>query len=425
MSSVKIQSVLPSLAVVGRPKSTSKHCRDRRSLEIVTNTQTSFSYDTNSRIVFDINSPSSFWDAMNSYIRLELTCDLKQSGVSDPQRYLSEGGAHSLFRSISVETQNGTLIQRIDRYNKFYGMMSNLVHSKDHVDTMLQREGDSLAYRDYAPEGAGGDAVRDFSYTLASVEYDHTGGTYEQWLKLGAAGRATSELKVGDIIRIETAVLNYTARVLTIEADASITVEGLPAADIAAAAVLSLRLIRPVQVQPTRKRVANNVSVLTFQPLVPFLQMPNWIPLFLVRGGLRITLELDRPEHCLATTNVAGTYTAASITVNNPTYVCDFVNPDEQLTKQYLDMYKSGGIPYMFTGVHHRLDTDTGAIGTKSCVLNANVRSARWVLAGIQNLRHETITSGTVNVGKSSYTADSCGNWLKAGLQEFEFVSGS
>jgi len=424
--STRISSVIPTYAVVPATKSTSKHIMDRRSLEIVPTSQTSFSYNTNSRVQFDISSPASFWDLQSSYIRFKLTCALTNNGVNDVNKYLSEGGAHSLFRSIEVSTQNGTLIQRIDRYSKFASIMNNLCYSADHVDTMLAREGDSMSYRDFEPEVSGGDSVRDFSYTLASVEYDHTGGAAEQLLVLGAAGRATSELKVGDVLRIETAVLNYTARVLTIISDTSITIEGLPAVDIAAAAVLSLKLLRGKQVEPVRKRVANNVSVLTFQPMVPFLQLGNWIPLMLIRGGLRITLELERPEFCLATTSTpTGTgFAGANVIIDNPTYVCDFINPDEQLAKSYLDMHRSGGVPYMFTGIRHWLDTCTG-VGPKSTNLNANVRSARWILSVIQNQRHETITSATANLGKSTYSTDACGNFLKAGLKEYEYVSGS
>jgi len=143
MSQVIVKASVPVQAQVPSVSSTSKHIIRNRSVEVLPQAQTTYAYSGSDRIEFQIASSSDFLDAMNSYLRFELTCALAEADADDTTKYLAEGGAHSLFREIRLETAQGTIIERIEDYNKLYALMSQLTHSREHVDLVEQVSGDS------------------------------------------------------------------------------------------------------------------------------------------------------------------------------------------------------------------------------------------------------------------------------------------
>jgi len=433
MPNLQINPVVPVSAMPQQMVSSKKYIKDRRLVEIQPQSQVSYTYTGNNVIRFDINSPSDFIDFQKSYVRLQLTCVLNNSGSDDTTKYLSEGGAHCLFRTLEISTQTGTTIQRIERYNKLYAIMSQVRHAPQYIDSVLHREGDSWNVRDEVVRAQG---YEDLAYSQTEANYDHTLGAAEQILILATtAGAAdvSGQIRVGDMIRIETAVLNFTARVLTLVSALAITVEGLPAVDIAANAILSLKIWRDngdFAMVPTRKRVANNAgSVLCFQPWAPFFEMGDWFPLFLVRGGISVQFSLERDALSLvsgAAPRGSAGFAAASYTITNPVYCADMITPMESLSQSYIDMFNQQGLSFAFTGYRHFMDIQSGGgSGIYGSNINSNVRSATHILTKLQNLRAETTTTGTVNAGKSTYTCDSVAQGLKAQLSRYHYESGS
>lgn len=429
MSTVEIKPSVPLEAIYPSLTSSSKHIVSRRLQEIRPVANVAFSYSTNNQIEFNITSPKDFFDAMNSYVRMDVTCSLNNGGSDATRKYLAEGGAHSLFRTLEIYTGSGTLVQRIDRYNKFYQIMSQALHSQDYVDSQLSRALDSVEAIPEEPE-----VISDITYVAAEANYDHTGGAAEQLLVLAStalSAKAKSEIQVGDLLRVETAVLNYTCRVLTIVDELSVTVEGLPASDIAAAAILNIQKIKaPRKVDPMRKVAANTSSIVAcFQPMAPFLNIQEWIPIFLFQGGLRMVFTLERPEFVLSCPQepILGTgYSGADVSVANPVFMTSFVSVDDNLMSDVMDKYKSSGLSIPFLSIDHYLDIQAGGgVGTYVSQLNANARSARYVLTKIQNSRAETVSSATANSGKSTFTCDSVAQGLKAGLSSYLVSSGS
>ena len=423
---LNIKPIIPHSAIPPSMVSASKHVQNRRLVEVQPQSQVSYSEGGNSQIVFDINSPSDFWDMVNSYLRFQLTCDLSLGGSNTALRYLAEGGGHALFKTITVETQSGTLIQRIDRANRLYSIMSSASHSPEHVDYVLGRAGDSAGTEPYDPKGS---ALRDVTFTAGS--YDASTGIVTL-----TGGLATSELQLGDVLFLgnseSSAFESASGIIKTITSDTAVVLYGdtdTTATDPDLAALTEVKVLRARDVRkvdPMRKLACNTDNhVICLQPYAPFLRMHEWFPLFLVRGGLRVTLTLERPEFVLCCP-AEGTFSAAAYTIDNPVWCCSMVTPDQSLSQQYLDMYKSSGIAYNFIGYRHYLDIQSGGLGAPHVTqINANVRSARHILGRIQNLRANTVTALNVNSGRSTITCDSIAQGLKANLQEYQFQAGS
>lgn len=428
MSNIEINPLVPIESVYPTIHSSNKHILSKRLVEIRPTSNVAFSYAGNNQIEFNISSLSDFLSFAESYIRMDVTCTLNNGGVNATSKYLSEGGVHSLFRTLEVYTATGTLIQRVDRYNKLYAAMSTGKHSAEYVDSVLWRALDSTkAVSDEA-------LVQDqLTVVLAEVAYDHTGGAAEQLLTLAASAadaRAESELQVGDLLRIETAVLNYTCRVLTIESDSTVTVEGLPAADITASAVTNIQKIKaPRKIQPMRQVGANTASIVAcWQPMVPLFQMSEWMPLFLLNGGIRIVMTLENPAFSLVCPQEPSGvgYAAENVSIANPVFMASMIQPDDNLHQDFKDKFMGNGISIPFHAIDHYLDIQSGGgSGTFVSQINANVRSARYILSKIQNARAETVSGRTGDSGKSTFTCDSIAQGLKAGLSSYLVSSGS
>jgi hypothetical protein len=103
--------------------------------------------------------------------------NLITTATNAASRYLEVGGAHSLFREIALMTQNGTLIQRYERYNRWYAMMSMATHSPQHVELVEAAAGDSVSgianvYSPYRASLTTTANVQQLTYTRANVSFD-------------------------------------------------------------------------------------------------------------------------------------------------------------------------------------------------------------------------------------------------------------
>ena len=418
--STSIKPVLPASSVVPALTSSSPHVLRKQLIEQPSQISGSYSYSTNNKIEFLLNSPSDFLNLLESYIRFDVSTSLSYEGATDPARYWSEGGAHSFFRSVQLETAAGTLIQRIDRYNKFYSCMTSSLHSRDYVDQVLMRAGDSA---EHSKKGENNPFVpaTGSSFTLVSA----TG------VITGVASLFKSEVNVGDQVWVADQAAggeNVLGFVTVVSSDLLITIGGGKSS--AGITGTNLYIRKPDWgVAPTRQRLANVSSTsLCFQPFLPFMQIAESIPVFLMRSGLRLTLELERPEFCITTShNVLSTgFTACDLVISNPYFVASYWQPDESLAQQYLQMYKGDGLAYSYMGYRTNMNViAAGSSGQQNLQIQAGVRSARHILLKQQDSRAETISAATISAGKSSFTADCVAQSIKANLDDYQIISGS
>jgi len=415
--SLVIKSHLPSSAIVPPMSSSSKHVIQNRMVEIPANISGSYSFTGNSRIEFDINSASDFIDFTKSYVRFNLASTLSFEGQNDLSRYLAEGGAHSLFRTVEITTSSGVRISRLENYGRWYAMMSSVLAPRLYVDQALHREADGS---DGYSQTEGYVSPNGYAVTGTAFAWDAS-----TLLLTGTGSTFLKDLRVKDIVVIEDVNLeSHVGVVESVLTNTTATVTFSKADDIAGNI---LRVLKP-QAQSTRNRMAVNSSTVSFQPAVPFLQQDSWFPLMLVRGGLRVSMDLERPEYVLSSPHsvISAGMTNAGVTISNCYYVCNMITPDQSLSQSYLNMFKNSGISYSFLNYNHQMDViSAGSSGRQNIQMNAGVRSARHLLCKIQNIRAQTVTGGAVNGGKSTFTADSIAQGLKANLAEFQVESGS
>ena len=415
--SLNLKPKLPSKAVVEPIMTADRSILSVRNAEVPSQINGTYSYSTNSRIEFDLNSPSEFIDFANSYMRFNLSTTLNLEGSDCSAKYLAEGGAHALFREVRLETQSGTLIDRIQRYNKFYSTMSSIFHPKDFVDSHLQQAGDSVdveckgdSQPNYKPLGG-------TAFTIAAGGADLT-----------ATGAADfiNEVDIGDLLYfVDDDGVTISAKVSAIASATALTLALGVAGTYNSAYVVKA----DAGYDPARKRVANTSgSQLCCKLLLPFFQRDEYFPLFLVRSGLKVIIELERPEYVLcAPKNVISTgFSGADYSLSNVNFVAPFVQPADTLREAYISMFKQSGITMSLISYEHRLNNvSAGNVGTQNLRMNVNARSVKHLLTFVQDPRAETVRSATENAGKSTYTADCISQRLKAGITKWQVEIGS
>lgn len=366
------------------PMSTSDSFSARREKIFLPDAQTTYSYSGNNVLTFTLNSPNECIVGKDSWIEFDLSVAVGGGLNADArlERWIDVGGGHSLFRRMLIQLSNGTTIEDVSGYNKLYSIVRLNSMSADHVRYSEHQAGDGVDSGVFAQSPNVGQTTRPVTFVQAEAAYDHTGGAVEQMLDLstGGAGRARTELAIGDIIRIETAALNYTARVLTIESDQRITVEGLPAADIAANAILSIVVFKDAGVLTTRARAARTDNIkLKIKPFSNFLSNSKYIPLMFMKN-LQFTFELERPEFCFSLSYPQASLpadTTMNYTISNPRFVAQMVTPSQPILEGMLAMYNSPEgiyLPYISYQGNLKL-VPAGTSG--SITIPANCRSAR------------------------------------------------
>lgn len=369
---VPIQTVVPDIS------STSKHFIRSRNVEILPNSQVNYSYSGNNQIEFTISSGQDFIDFSNSYLRFDVTCALNNNGADDTAKYLSEGGIHSVFREVRLETASGTVIERVDRYNKLYALLSQFTQSKEMVDRTEFASGDGSCFQDFVAP-----------CDLKDAFFDSDTGT------VGAVGGIADP----DFRVVYTGVIGANA-------------SGDPGSSMKT---------------PTRKKVANTESIaVMMKPLLSFMSLSQIIPLYLIRGGCRLVMVLDNPATCLATPSTrAGTgFAGANVTLSNARYIARMITPSEELTSMYISKFNTSGMAYPLICYKHFLDILGSGTGVESKQIFSNVRSARFVLQRLQVASLETADDNTT-AALNSYSFDSCAIGLKENLKEYQFSSGS
>jgi hypothetical protein len=416
---------LPSELQPSVPFSSSDFIAAKREKIFLPDSQTTYSFEGNDRMVFTLNSNNELIDGRNSWIEFDLAVTATGDSLNATQltqRIIDVGGAHALFKRLQISLSNGTQIEDITGYNKLYSIMRLNTMSENHVRYVEHVSGDGMVSDVYDASSPYDNSVwRDVTYVQADANYDHTGGAFEQLLILGAnaaAANALSELAVGDILRVETAALNYTARVLTIESNFQVTIEGLPAADLEANAILSLKVARKNGTLSTRYRTGSTTAIkLKMKPFSNFFQSPKFVPLLFMKN-LQFTFELERGALAFRLLAAPGNNASITYTITNPRFICSMITPSEQVLNGMLEAYNSQeGIYYTFISFQHNLKFV--AAGTSGSVtIPSNCRSAKAFIATQYLAISEAVAAG-------SYVLDTISTTPKNLMTQFQLKIGS
>jgi hypothetical protein len=387
----------------------------RRQAEFYPTSSTIYTYNGNNKIEIPIFSGSEFIDTDNSHLRFELrTIGTHDGSNNDFQRSLAEGGAHNLFSSIELRTNQGVLIEKIDEYPKLYNILSNLFDSPDRIQNVEWIAGDSLE-----DEPSPHEPFRRLTggWTLTADPTIASAGT---------DGAATTELKVGDVVIAKTAagVQVYKGHVVSISSDDSIEVS--PAVN-ASSAVAGDGAILYTQQQPARVSACkpSNTSLdtagieLNLQPFLGALKNGReYMPLFLM-GGVNLVFYLNRPEYAMNISRDQAVSASATLDyqIRNVRYITSMVKPSQQVRAEYQKLYNQGDLKYVFQTFYHSSTPLTGSQGSYNYNLQVAKNSLNNVFFVIQNARANAI-SNTASSLTDTLTYDA-NTFIDAGLSNY------
>lgn len=545
MATVEIAPVLPPEAIVPDITSSSEYILNRQKGEFIPPLQ-SYSYQGNSQLVFDINSPTSFCDFSNSYLRFYLSVSgaIQQVNVAggsasqtgsryDVRQYLAEGGAQALFRNVTVSTLNGTELARLALGNRLNAMFRNTTKSKEYIDRCLWREGDSFeavaeqqrtciynwstcptaaaVYGTADPDrqvlydwglitpavvvnvaGQGAFMTLTFANVTAGLGFAYRDIQVGDEIFIACGTEATTILSVGymlTVIKLNSTIAGAAVagvllcRIMSY-GPSSVSVSGSITDNVTAFTVWRYKAITPVRnliCALTNGSIADRYKLATnthatplgapctfpflapapnvggtaptggttfpdyyafspamggyeicMQPFHPILLSQIWWPLFLIRGGIRITFDLEKPDFALVTGSSGVPY-AWNYVIRNPQYVCDMIQPTQTLTNIYVDLYNNNRLNYHVVGFLQQTDSQTaGSQGNFATRLFPSVRSAVHYICAIQDARHINAIatgSGTGTVacdpGQDGMYVDSLAAGLWSYLNYFQIDIGT
>jgi predicted MPP superfamily phosphohydrolase len=418
--SINFQNAVPSAFVVPQPISTSKAVLRKTLIELLPTEQTTYKPNENNIIRFNVSSNSDFLIGDESYLRFELQRTDNVAG-QDQNATLDVGGIHAKFKSIEIRAlQSGMLIQRYDNYNRYQSLKRMLTESAEDVEYKGQSYGDSIADRDYSAAYSSGE-WEVLSFTAGSVAVSGTG------VALGVGGRAMSEVKPGDIIFVQgVGAIAAFGVVFSITDDSNIVLATAAGAAIVANAANKAYVLRQRLQQSARMTAiaTSNTSVtLTMKPMVSILE--HALPLFIMKGGIEIKLELDLADRVYKTgVDVEDSTTANGYQISNPRYMAMMMTPHPDIVDEYVQQWKQpGGIQFYMPGVRTRRVTYSPSEANQvNLQVHPGVRSARRVYAIIQD---SNIAEGSSTLSRSLDSISLChrGNattyQFKVGAHEF------
>jgi hypothetical protein len=368
-------------------------------------------------MVFNINSASEFLDCQNSFLRFEFRAyGVSGTGAAaDPFLSLATGGAHSLFKSIIVRLQNGTEIMRIDDYHKYYAMVSSITEPADHVKNYGWAYGDSLGrYREFDCARVKNVHIADQSAASSrfAVLFENVDCAND------AAVLAAQTHFYGPLVPENLAAVSATTAMATAYTEIGLRAEsgGWAAARVQACT------------PNTDATLATAGKVLCMTIPLSILQLHQFLPLPFIQGGLQIEFVLENPALSLCVNDNAAIAEVSTCAVDyaivNPRYVCQMVQPSEEIMSSYMNWYKNGNLVYPYIKVGHYMNTHAGGTGDINVVMNPSVRSAIFVATIAQNANANTTVNGAT-VASNAYVYDCIGTFLKTNISSYQYKVGS
>lgn len=308
----------------------------------------------NNRTTYSISDPRHYIDWSETYFHQFFQTNCASAAGNALRAFLDNGGIHAFIKTVYIR-HGSTELHRVENYNKLYNIKNLSLNGREYRNMMLADSADSYEDQDF--DNPNDYAVNSITFVPAQAEYTVVG----QVLTLATAaagGDAYEELIVGDLIRIETAVLNYTARVLTIDAANLLTVEGLPAVAISPGDILSIikigRGARNTE-QATRRYVVDSAAASTVQPKhkvtfqldLGLFKIEQYFPLPFLNQNLEINIEWVEPHLGFVVPFGAGNTTnLLGYAITKPRMVAKMVEPSADVFESHKALWREDGLVY-------------------------------------------------------------------------------
>ncbi len=450
-------------------ESSSRHIIRARNYEFLPEAQTSQS--KGGRFVFKISSVDQFLALKDSYFRFNIVTSLNFNGNIDGSRALAEGGVHALVKRVIVQSATGAQLCELDKYNFFHAMLSNAVDSPDTVNSVGYKYGDSMnanmaniSRLEYSPFDAADSRTTYFDCKVAEVLYDASDASIDFGLVYtNAKALGKESVEPGDwlSIQFEDASPAYNGSMWAYVRDVGLTTAGasslvylqqhgydatngaLYGADLGAGEITGIQLYKKapsVGRQAARNQVARGqvkgdnfagteletgTSIeVVWQPSLPFFNQAQWFPLFLLTGGIIITIELE-PIAELAMESrhrwLSGDtgWTDANYTISNMRYIGRLIQGSEELRETYYTLFKGDGLFFTYSNLlwyEHSSDSTSQAQQQ-----NVGKRMVKWIATMIKDVRHVTAYNNSTYKDSHSMKNESLATGLRAQLEKYDY----
>ncbi|MHA2276323.1 MAG: hypothetical protein ACXAC2_11170 [Candidatus Kariarchaeaceae archaeon] len=353
MSNIDVPNIVPDIFLVDDPVSASKSILSKQLLEFLPHENVTFSYNKNRIMRFNISSNSDFLVGPECYLKFNLRRESENVTTHFPNTRLDLGGAHALFRSIEVRAlSSGMLIQRYNYYNRNYCLVSHLTQSNGYIKSMGSQYLDTIDYDD---------SYDDARYKLAlyagpdvNVNADTT--TIDGTDVANLIG--LNNIRPGDVISIQ----GIARCVVTV--GATITTTGLKvwAAGVVSPQDVFIKKMSRCETQAWDgyPRVLgltqlDNSEYTTVCMKLMLSTLEHTLPLFLMKGGIEIILELEQPNIALFTPAAEAVVleqtlaekAKVSYEIESPRFMGMTVTPHPDVVNEFVNQWKtSRGLVY-------------------------------------------------------------------------------
>jgi hypothetical protein len=355
------------------------------------------------RLTFYVSDPQSYLDMPNSYFTADLLVQLEDNGNADILSFIDKGGVHNLFERVIVKI-GGAVLARIDDHPRLYNVEHLSTHSENYTDMVLATSGDS---------------VEDLSIStrLSFFTFAYNHGTTTVTL---TGGKATSELKVNDLINVSVDGVGIRRGIITAITNDNVFLVNLTA-DIVNAEVMYVEVIN----NSTRTEICNQANNIRVQWRMPqeIFNLSKYFPLPYLQNIAPLEIEFTMSNvvkaFVLAGVAAGAANNKLGYRLSRPRLVAHMITPDDIIRSQHDELFMGEGIWFPYVNVRHFQNALNNGSTSVNYTFQTNISSARAVASVIVD---RTRADGT---GITAQVYPSTSSFLKGGRTEYRYQSGS
>ena len=410
--------------------------------EIIPRELSSFGYETSSnmmgagslsnKLTFYVSDPRMYCDLLDSYFTADFRAIARRANDAPLAAFIDAGGIHSLIKTLTIKI-GGTVLMRLDDYNKWYNVNNFATHSAEYVDYMLGPSLDSQDDYQLSEDDVWEDVAT--TANLASATLSNAGVLAAFY---GASDANTladvngirQSVKVGDIVRINGGTTPQVARVRAIgtfadAANGTITLANASLANtftaLGAAALVKLEVRR----KSTRARVVNQANNMKIQWRLPAgcLSFLKYFPLPYIQNIAPLEIEFEwidpRLGIVLRDSAEASATNEIGYLVSRPRFIVSLVEPSNKVREMHDKLYNDNGIWMPYLNYRHFQNRITTGATDVAVTIQTNVSSARHVFSVITGQTNDDANTTATQAVKSQST------FYRSQLNYFRYQSGS
>lgn len=396
------------------------------------------------KLTFYVSDPRNYCDLVNSYFTADWKAVVSTGAGDALPSFIDVGGIHSCIKTLTIKI-GGTILMRLDDYNKWYNVNNLVTHSAEYADYMLANSLDSQV--DWETEQDVQIQVPSTAGSLNTAAFSNVG------VISGLTAADGKRAQIGDIIRLAGLVNGFQyGRVKAVDdTTISLSPTGIVGADAvgpplvpgtsvwirqAANTITEISVIRR-RYESTRSNCVNfgvapgqaiNPAAVLSQKIqwrlpVGCLSFLKYFPLPYIQNVAPLEIEFEfvdpRLALCLKNPLSADTFNKLGYSINRPRFVIALVEPSEKVRDMHDKQYNANGIwfPYLnYRRFQNRLAAqETDIVAT----IQTNVSSARHVFSVLAGQANDDAATVATQGVKSQST------FYRSLMNYFRFQSGS